>query len=113
MRTWTRGIRARRSTTAWSRSASRLRGYIRATESTVGGVAGRRVARGRREERTDVVEPAVERVKVGPHAQGAHPRDVAKTLEAADEAVESDERAAARGGRERCGGEEREAHAGG
>src|SRR5207247_10130869 len=44
---------------------------------------------------TDIVEPAVERMKVGPHAQGAHARDVAKTLEAADEAVEGDERAAA------------------
>src|SRR5204862_3752 len=48
MRTWTRGIRARRSTAAWSRSASRLRGYIRATESTVGRVAGRRSARAKR-----------------------------------------------------------------
>ena len=71
------------------------------------------VALGRRAEDAHIVEPAVEGMKGGPHAQGAKARDVAETLEAPDQAVQGDEGAAAREGRERRGGEEGEPHAGG
>src|SRR5207245_2070324 len=69
------------------------------------------VALGRREEHADVVEPAVQSMKVGPGAQGANAREVTEALEAADQTVEGDERAAALGRGERRGGEENEAHA--
>src|SRR3989442_15693999 len=68
------------------------------------------VALGRREEHADVVEPAVQSMKVGPGAQGANAREVTEALEAADQTVQGDERAAALGRGERRGGEENEAH---